>query len=150
MMNPSMGLAGNAGGNTSIAGAALAQQMPGSAAAGGSGMFGQGPSGMGGGIQADFDPLMELIQRTIEPESWEDLGGTGRMAPFEANLSLVVYQNQETHEQIQDLLDQLRRLQDLQITIEVRFITLQDDFETTRVLLWVTKTPSTRTRRKVS
>ena len=128
MMNPSMGLAGNAGGNTSIAGAALAQQMPGSAAAGGSGMFGQGPSGMGGGIQADFDPLMELIQRTIEPESWEDLGGTGRMAPFEANLSLVVYQNQETHEQIQDLLDQLRRLQDLQITIEVRFITLQDDF----------------------
>jgi general secretion pathway protein D len=128
MMNPGMGLASNAGGNTSIAGAALAQQIPGSAANGGNGMFGQGPSGMGGGIQADFDPLMELIQRTIEPESWEDLGGTGRMAPFEANLSLVIYQNQEVHEQIQDLLDQLRRLQDLQITIEVRFITLQDDF----------------------
>jgi general secretion pathway protein D len=128
MMNPAMGLASNGGGNTSIAGAALAQQLPGSAANGGNGMFGQGPSGMGGGIQADFDPLMELIQRTIEPESWEDLGGTGRMAPFEANLSLVIYQNQEVHEQIQDLLDQLRRLQDLQITIEVRFITLQDDF----------------------
>ena len=29
------------------------------------------PGGRGGGIQADFDPLMELIQRTIEPESWE-------------------------------------------------------------------------------
>ena len=27
----------------------------------------------GGGIQADFDPLMELIQRTVEPESCEDL-----------------------------------------------------------------------------
>ena len=42
--------------------------------------------GRGGGIQADFDPLMELIQRTIEPESWEDLGGTGRMSPFEAGV----------------------------------------------------------------
>ncbi len=44
------------------------------------------PGGRGGGIQADFDPLMELIQRTIEPESWEDLGGMGRMAPFEAGV----------------------------------------------------------------
>lgn len=43
-------------------------------------------SGRGGGIQADFDPLMELIQRTIEPESWEDLGGMGRMSPFEAGV----------------------------------------------------------------
>ena len=83
---------------------------------------------MGGGIMADFDPLMELIQRTIAPESWEELGGTGRMQEFRANLSLVIYQSQDVHEQIQDLLDQLRRLQDLQITIEVRFITLQDDF----------------------
>lgn len=40
----------------------------------------------GGGIQADFDPLMELIQRTVEPESWEDLGGMGRMSPFEAGV----------------------------------------------------------------
>ena len=42
--------------------------------------------GRGGGIQADFDPLMELIQRTVEPESWEDLGGMGRMSPFEAGV----------------------------------------------------------------
>ena len=32
------------------------------------------------------------------------------------------------HEQIADLLEQLRRLQDLQVTIEVRFITLTDNF----------------------
>ena len=47
----------------------------------------KGPFGSrGGGIQADFDPLMELIQRTVEPESWEDLGGMGRMSPFEAGV----------------------------------------------------------------
>ena len=44
------------------------------------------------------------------------------------NLSLVISQTQEVHEQIADLLDQLRRLQDLQVTIEVRFITLNDSF----------------------
>src|SRR5690606_17962822 len=44
------------------------------------------------------------------------------------NLSLVISQTQEVHEQISDLLEQLRRLQDLQVTIEVRFITLNDNF----------------------
>ena len=48
--------------------------------------------------------------------------------PFQTNLSLVVSQTQEVHEEIADLLDQLRRLQDLQVTIEVRFITLDDAF----------------------
>lgn len=41
---------------------------------------------------------------------------------------MVISQTQDVHEQIADLLDQLRRLQDLQVTIEVRFITLNDSF----------------------
>src|SRR5690606_18097799 len=48
--------------------------------------------------------------------------------PFPTNLSLVVSQTQRVHEQIADLLEQLRRLQDLQVTIEVRFIRLTDSF----------------------
>ena len=82
----------------------------------------------GGQSQADFDSLMELITTTIEPESWDDMGGEGAISPFETNLSLVISQTQEVHEKIADLLDQLRRLQDLQVTIEVRFINLNDDF----------------------
>ena len=78
--------------------------------------------------QADFTQLMELIQSTVEPNSWVDVGGTGSIASFETNLSLVISQTQEIHEKIADLLDQLRRLQYLQVTIEVRFITLRDDF----------------------
>jgi general secretion pathway protein D len=87
-----------------------------------------GPGGLGGGAQADFDSLMELIVTTIKPESWTEVGGAGSIAPFETNLSLVVSQTQEVHEEIADLLEQLRRLQDLQVTIEVRFITLNDNF----------------------
>ena len=82
----------------------------------------------GGASQADFDSLIDLITKTIEPDSWEDVGGEGAVAPFETNLSLVISQTQEVHEKIADLLDQLRRLQDLQVTIEVRFINLRDDF----------------------
>ena len=78
--------------------------------------------------QADFDSLIDLITSTIEPTTWDDVGGPGSIAPFETNLSLVVSQTQEVHEEIVDLLEQLRRLQDLQVTIEVRFITLNDNF----------------------
>ena len=90
--------------------------------------FGFGPGGLGGGVQADFDSLIDLITSTVKPQSWSDVGGPGSIAPFEVNLSLVVSQTQEVHEEIVDLLEQLRRLQDLQVTIEVRFITLMDNF----------------------
>ncbi len=90
--------------------------------------LGFGPGGLGGGPQADFDSLIDLITSTVKPTSWDAVGGPGSIAPFETNLSLVVSQTQEIHEEIVDLLEQLRRLQDLQVTIEVRFITLNDNF----------------------
>lgn len=90
--------------------------------------IGGGPGGAGGGPQPDFDSLIDLITSTIQPNTWDDVGGAGSIAPFEPNLSLVVSQTQEVHEQIVDLLEQLRRMQDLQVTIEVRFITLNDNF----------------------
>ncbi len=89
---------------------------------------GYGPGGLKGGNQADFDSLIDLITSTIAPQSWDSAGGAGSIAPFQTNLTLVVSQTQEVHEQIADLLNQLRRLQDLQVTIEVRFITLDDNF----------------------
>lgn len=120
-------LAGVTGGNIQPTGFDLATtsgQIP-------DNIYAQGGGGAGGGTgssTADFDSLITLITTTIEPESWEDVGGPGTVAPFETNLSLVVSQTQEVHEKIADLLRQLRRLQDLQVTIEVRFITLTDNF----------------------
>ncbi|MBL8829363.1 MAG: hypothetical protein JNM18_20430, partial [Planctomycetaceae bacterium] len=90
--------------------------------------IGFGPGGAGGGAQADFDQLMQLITGTIAPTTWSDVGGAGAIRPFPTNLSLVVSQTQQVHEEIADLLEQLRRLQDLQVTIEVRFISLSDNF----------------------
>jgi general secretion pathway protein D len=87
-----------------------------------------GPGGLGGGAQPDFESLIELITSTIAPTTWAEVGGPGSIQEFKGNLSLVISQTQEVHEEIADLLDQLRRLQDLQVTIEVRFITLNDNF----------------------
>ncbi|WP_428308679.1 hypothetical protein [Lacipirellula sp.] len=88
-----------------------------------------GPGGLGGAASADFDSLIDLIVSTVEHESWMENGtGEGEIQPFPTNLSLVISQTQRVHEQIADLLEQLRRLQDLQVTIEVRFIRLTDRF----------------------
>jgi general secretion pathway protein D len=110
----------------------LAQQFGAGAMGGGSSgsvPIGSGPGGMGAGANADFDSLIDLIVSTVASETWaENGGGEAEIRPFPTNLSLVISQTQAVHEQIADLLEQLRRLQDLQVTIEVRFIRLNDSF----------------------
>lgn len=60
-----------------------------------------------------FDPLIDLIVSTIERESWMENGtGEGEIQPFPSNNSLVVSQTQRVHQQISDLLEQLRRIGD--------------------------------------
>lgn len=79
-------------------------------------------------VNYEFDALTELITTTIEPDSWVEYGGSGSITRNEQTLSLVIRQTQRVHDEIRDLLDQLRRLQDLQVTIEVRFISVSDRF----------------------
>ena len=120
---------------------AMAQQLPGSPVGGmpfGSGLgsgnvqrgtpsYAQvGPPELGGITAADFTDLIDLIQNSIEPTSWED--DNTAIRPYANVLSLIVTQTQDVHDQIQDLLEKLRDLNDVQIVIEVRFITLQDNF----------------------
>jgi general secretion pathway protein D len=99
---------------------------------GSQGSFGAGGSSMGGrnggGSFADFQSLISLIETTVVPDTWESLGGPSTMAEYPQNLSLVISTTSDVHDQIADLLESLRRLQNLQITIEVRFITLSDTF----------------------
>jgi general secretion pathway protein D len=122
--------AARAGSGAAVDAASLAQLQGrgGPPASGSMPMIPFGPPAVGGG-QADFQSLIDLIQNTVGgPGAWADGGGNGAIRPFDTNLSLVVSQTQEVHEEIADLLEQLRRLQDLQVTIEVRFISLADYF----------------------
>jgi len=76
---------------------AVLAQMPATGAGAQNGnapMGANGPGGMGGGSQADFDSLIELITATVKPTSWDSVGGPGSIKGFETNLSLVVSQTQ--------------------------------------------------------
>ncbi len=87
----------------------------------------QGPQG--GITQADFDVLIQLIQDTVSPDTWQDTGsGEGTVQAFPPNLSLIVTQSQRVQDEIRELLKKLRELNDVQIVIEVRFVAIQDNF----------------------
>jgi general secretion pathway protein D len=91
----------------------------------------RGEAGNGGAYGGGFMPfeLINLIQTTIAPDTWADtVGGPSTIAPYAQNLSLVISTTSEVHDQIAELLASLRKLQNLQVTIEVRFITLSDSF----------------------
>jgi len=67
-----------------------------------------------GGMAAakpDFDPLLHLIVSLIEPESWSEVGGRGKIRPVDITQSLIVHQTMWVHAQIRIVLDELRRLE---------------------------------------
>lgn len=72
--------------------------------------------------------LIQLITETIDPQSWNTLGGSGNITYYPHGMTLVVSQTPDVQEQIEALLARLRELQELQVTVEVRFITITEDF----------------------
>ncbi len=56
----------------------------------------------------NYDTLIELIQQIIAPDSWADAGGSGAIESFPTNLSLVIRQTEDVHEQIESLLTKIR------------------------------------------
>lgn len=83
-----------------------------------------------GSIPSDTieDVLIGMIKNTIAPSSWSDAGGQATIEYWPLTGALVVNQTPDIQEQIQDLLNALRRLQDQEVAIEVRFITVAESF----------------------
>ncbi|MCP4594769.1 MAG: hypothetical protein GY842_28895 [bacterium] len=94
----------------------------------------QGGGGGGGGGDLDersreerAEDIVLLIRGTIEPESWREAGGTdASIRALEA--SLIVAQTSSGHEQIADLLSQLREERTVQIAVEARFLTVTANY----------------------
>lgn len=74
------------------------------------------------------DVLIKLITNTIKPDSWDSMGGPGTIDYFPLGMALTINQTPDIQEQIQELLHALRRLQDMEVAIEIRFITLSEAF----------------------
>lgn len=81
-----------------------------------------GKTAKAGSDSLDFKSLTSLIVSTVQPESWTEAGGWGTIRPYESTLALVIRQTQQAHEEIQDVLEQLRRLQDLQVRLQSHLV----------------------------
>jgi type II secretory pathway component GspD/PulD (secretin) len=74
------------------------------------------------------ESLIQLITHTVAPQSWSDMGGPGTIDYHPMTMSLVVNQTPDIQDQIADLLAALRRLQDQEVSVEVRFISVGENF----------------------
>ncbi|MCH7726559.1 MAG: hypothetical protein IH991_08790 [Planctomycetes bacterium] len=57
-------------------------------------------------LHGDYDTLVEVITTSVEPESWDEVGGPGSVEPYRG--TLIVSQTQEVLEVIKSLLETLR------------------------------------------
>ncbi|MDO5581062.1 MAG: hypothetical protein Q4G69_07985 [Planctomycetia bacterium] len=118
--NTIAGLNTNQGSNTMLSPDILAQI----ASAGGKDANLFSGDGAAGGM-AEAEALKELIMAVVDPDSWADYGDPQF---FQLTQSLAIRQTEENHQEIKDLLDKLRSLLDLQIAVEVRYITISDEY----------------------
>lgn len=78
--------------------------------------------------QTTEEALIRLITSTIEPQSWSTVGGSGTIEYYPLTMSLVINQTPNIQEQVADLLNNLRRLLDQEVALEIRLISIAEDF----------------------
>lgn len=110
------------------------------AAGQGGGGGGQSPFGGAGGqqqrqpgqgLQRPFEErlrdLRAIIVEQVDREGWVDNGGeTGTIQVFQQNL--IVTNTPKNHRAVEGLLSQLRRVRNMQINVEARFLVVSSDF----------------------
>lgn len=72
------------------------------------------PPKEGGSVAMDFDTLIDLVTSTIEPDSWQDVGGSGAINGHESSRTLIVSTRRDIHHKIAGLINTIRRAKRLQ------------------------------------
>lgn len=74
--------------------------------------------------------LIKLVINSIAPSTWSGSGGKGTIEYFPLGMCFVVSQTAEIQEEVNDLLTALRRLHEVLVAVEVRFVlTAPDAFD---------------------
>ena len=98
----------------------------------GGGMMGGGMMGGGQGGYMQAQSLVQLVQESINPDSWFDLSdtGDGTITPYPTQQpkKLAVYNTHEVHIEIEKLLTELRKSLGHQVSIEARFLVVSENF----------------------
>ena len=74
------------------------------------------------------EQLKKLITGMVRPYSWAAMGGPGNLEYYDVGGALVVNQTADVIREVQELLESLRRLQDLSVAVEIRVISLSEAF----------------------
>jgi general secretion pathway protein D len=87
------------------------------------------PIDMGNGPKQDTqeDRLMQLISSAVAPASWKHQGGPGTLQYHPHGMALVVVQTPQVHQQVVHLLKALRRLQEVEVAVELRVVTVSPE-----------------------
>src|SRR5205807_8794306 len=72
--------------------------------------------------------LIDLITRTIKSDSWNQSGGQGTIDYYPLGGALIVNQTPDILDQVEILLNALRRMQELEVSVEIRLVTVADNF----------------------
>ena len=73
-------------------------------------------------VGRNLDELADVLRTVTVPDEWEVAGGLGRIIPYRKTMSLLVRQTAEGHAEIQDLLQQLRRENNIEIEITLEYL----------------------------
>ena len=83
---------------------------------------------LAGDKNTKHEQLMKLITGMVRPYSWDGMGGPGRLEYYDIGSALVVNQTADVIAEVADLLEALRRLQDLAMSVEVRIVSLSESW----------------------
>lgn len=75
-------------------------------------------------VKPDFEALEAFITSRILPESWDENGGPAAIQAYGENLSLVISQTKEGHEEIAKLLSEIRHAKRRQVSLDMHIIML--------------------------
>ncbi len=78
--------------------------------------------------EGEMKSLVELIRKVVRPSSWQTSGGQHSSILARRDGNIVVTQTALGHEQIFNILDQLREDRTVQISVEARFLTVSSNF----------------------
>ena len=129
-VNPRGGLSGGQTASTPLPGELATS--PGVQTPGGGSLQATGPLNASASVtnnsNSRHEQLIKLITTMVRPHSWDGVGGSGKVEFFDIGGALVVNQTADVITEVQDLLEALRRLQDLAVAVEIRIVSLAESF----------------------
>ncbi len=72
--------------------------------------------------------LMDKITRTVATNTWQETGGAASIQYYPLGMAVVVKQTPEIQAQVADLLATMRRVQNVQVAVEMRLVSMNNQY----------------------